>query len=92
MLDQTRRHSFIATLLGIRHLVVAVNKMDLVDYRETVFEQFKQDYLTFAQQLRADLDIKFVPLSALDGDNVARKRHMPWYSGRRCWKCWRAWT
>ncbi len=51
VLDQTRRHSFIATLLGIRHLVVAVNKMDLVDYQETVFEQFKQDYLTFAQQL-----------------------------------------
>lgn len=82
VLDQTRRHSFIATLLGIRHLVVAVNKMDLVDYRETVFEQFKQDYLTFAQQLPGDLDIKFVPLSALDGDNVASESaHMPWYSG-----------
>ena len=82
VLDQTRRHSFIATLLGIRHLVVAVNKMDLVDYQETVFEQFKQDYLTFAQQLPGDLDIKFVPLSALDGDNVASESaHMPWYSG-----------
>ncbi|ANS41212.1 sulfate adenylyltransferase subunit CysN [Serratia inhibens] len=82
VLDQTRRHSFIATLLGIRHLVVAVNKMDLVDYKESVFEQFKQDYLTFAQQLPNDLDIKFVPLSALDGDNVATEStHMPWYSG-----------
>ncbi len=82
VLDQTRRHSFIATLLGIRHLVVAVNKMDLVDYQEAVFEQFKQDYLTFAQQLPGDLDIKFVPLSALDGDNVASESaHMPWYSG-----------
>ncbi|SQJ28791.1 Sulfate adenylyltransferase subunit 1 [Serratia rubidaea] len=82
VLDQTRRHSFIATLLGIRHLVVAVNKMDLVDYSEQVFEQFKQDYLTFAQQLPNDLDIKFVPLSALDGDNVAgQSANMPWYSG-----------
>ncbi|QCR37084.1 sulfate adenylyltransferase subunit CysN [Nissabacter sp. SGAir0207] len=82
VLDQTRRHSFIATLLGIRHLVVAVNKMDLVEYSEQVFEQFKDDYLTFAQQLPSDLDIKFVPMSALEGDNVATEsRHMPWYSG-----------
>lgn len=82
MLDQTRRHSFIATLLGIRHLVVAVNKMDLVDYSEAVFEQYKQDYLTFAEQLPSDLNIKFVPLSALDGDNVAtQSKQMPWYSG-----------
>ncbi|PVZ85687.1 sulfate adenylyltransferase subunit CysN [Serratia sp. S1B] len=82
VLDQTRRHSFIATLLGIRHLVVAVNKMDLVDYSEAVFEQFKQDYLTFAQRLPDDVDIKFVPLSALDGDNVATpSARMPWYPG-----------
>jgi len=82
VLDQTRRHSFIATLLGIRHLVVAVNKMDLVDYSETVYEQFKQDYLDFAQQLPTDLDIKFVPLSALEGDNVATPgEKMSWYTG-----------
>ncbi|MEG3135177.1 sulfate adenylyltransferase subunit CysN [Rouxiella sp. T17] len=82
VLDQTRRHSFIATLLGIRHLVVAVNKMDLVDYSEEVFEQFRQDYLTFAEQLPTDLDIKFVPLSALEGDNVATEsQKMPWYHG-----------
>jgi sulfate adenylyltransferase subunit 1 len=82
VLDQTRRHSFIATLLGIRHLVVAVNKMDLVDYSEAVFEQFKQDYLDFAQQLPTDLDIKFVPLSALEGDNVATPgEKMSWYTG-----------
>ena len=82
VLDQTRRHSFIATLLGIRHLVVAVNKMDLVDYSEAVFEQFKQDYLDFAQQLPTDLDIKFVPLSALEGDNVATPgEKMNWYTG-----------
>ncbi|MEH0875201.1 sulfate adenylyltransferase subunit CysN [Pectobacterium cacticida] len=82
VLDQTRRHSFIATLLGIRHLVVAVNKMDLVNYQQTIFEQFKQDYLDFAQQLPADLNITFVPISALDGDNVATaSTAMNWYTG-----------
>ncbi|MDX6840310.1 sulfate adenylyltransferase subunit CysN [Hafnia paralvei] len=82
VLDQTRRHSFIATLLGIRHLVVAVNKMDLRDYQQDVFEQIKQDYLSFAEQLPADLEIKFVPLSALDGDNVAsQSTAMGWYHG-----------
>jgi sulfate adenylyltransferase subunit 1 len=82
VLDQTRRHSFISTLLGIKHLVVAVNKMDLVDYSEETFEQIKQDYLTFAEQLPADLDIRFVPLSALEGDNVAtQSTNIPWYSG-----------
>ncbi|MFP1766061.1 sulfate adenylyltransferase subunit CysN [Lonsdalea quercina] len=82
VLDQTRRHSFIATLLGIRHLVVAVNKMDLVDYQQSVFEQFKQDYLDFAQQLPADLNVTFVPLSALEGDNVATPgTQMNWYTG-----------
>ncbi|MBO8136027.1 MULTISPECIES: sulfate adenylyltransferase subunit CysN [Dickeya] len=82
VLDQTRRHSFIATLLGIRHLVVAVNKMDLVGYQQAVFEQFKQDYLDFASQLPTDLDITFVPISALDGDNVATpSTTMNWYRG-----------
>ncbi|WP_413727117.1 sulfate adenylyltransferase subunit CysN [Sodalis sp. RH19] len=82
VLDQTRRHSFISTLLGIRHLVVAVNKMDLVDYRQTVFEQFKQDYLHFAEELPVDLSITFVPISALDGDNVVTPSvAMPWYNG-----------
>lgn len=82
VLDQTRRHSFIATLLGIRHLVVAVNKMDLVEYQQAVFEQFKQDYLDFAQQLPSSLQVTFVPISALDGDNVATpSTTMPWYSG-----------
>jgi len=82
VLDQTRRHSFISTLLGIRHLVVAVNKMDLVNYDRAVFERFKQDYLVFAQELPADLSITFVPISALDGDNVAQpSQTMPWYKG-----------
>lgn len=82
VLDQTRRHSFISTLLGIKHLVVAINKMDLVDYREETFARIREDYLTFAEQLPGDLDIRFVPLSALEGDNVAaQSANMRWYSG-----------
>ena len=82
VLDQTRRHSFISTLLGIRHLLVAVNKMDLVNYDQTVFERIKQDYLAFAEELPVDLSITFVPISALDGDNVAQaSQTMPWYQG-----------
>ncbi|ELY3758958.1 sulfate adenylyltransferase subunit CysN [Cronobacter universalis] len=82
VLDQTRRHSFISTLLGIKHLVVAVNKMDLVDFSEETFERIRQDYLTFAGQLPGNLDIRFVPLSALEGDNVAvQSQNMSWYTG-----------
>ncbi|MDU5909481.1 MAG: GTP-binding protein, partial [Escherichia coli] len=82
VLDQTRRHSFISTLLGIKHLVVAINKMDLVDYSEETFTRIREDYLTFAEQLPGNLDIRFVPLSALEGDNVAsQSESMPWYSG-----------
>ncbi|TKJ91821.1 sulfate adenylyltransferase subunit CysN [Erwinia persicina] len=82
VLDQTRRHSFISTLLGIKHLIVAINKMDLVDYSQETFEQIKQDYLDFAGQLPGDLDIRFVPLSALEGENVASpSAAMSWYSG-----------
>ncbi len=78
--EQTRRHSFISTLLGIRHLIVAVNKMDLVEYQRTVFEQIKQDYQLFAQQLPDDLQIWFVPISALDGDNIViPSNNMDWY-------------
>ncbi|ATZ12452.1 sulfate adenylyltransferase subunit CysN [Erwinia amylovora] len=82
VLDQTRRHSFISTLLGIKHLVVAINKMDLVNYSQATFEQIKQDYLNFATQLPDNLDIRFVPLSALEGENVAApSEQMSWYSG-----------
>ncbi|PKH20013.1 sulfate adenylyltransferase subunit CysN [Enterobacterales bacterium CwR94] len=82
VLDQTRRHSFISTLLGIKHLVVAINKMDLVDYSLDRFEAIKQEYFDFAAQLPADLDIRFVPMSALEGDNVAsQSEYMPWYNG-----------
>ena len=82
VLDQTRRHSFISTLLGIKHLVVAINKMDLVDYSEETFNRIREEYLTFAEQLPGNLDIRFVPLSALEGDNVASSSdNIAWYSG-----------
>ncbi|KNC11906.1 sulfate adenylyltransferase subunit 1 [Klebsiella sp. RIT-PI-d] len=82
VLDQTRRHSFISTLLGIKHLVVAINKMDLVNFSEETYNAIREDYLTFAAQLPGELDIRFVPLSALEGDNVANDSDkMPWYSG-----------
>ncbi len=79
---QTRRHSFICTLLGIRHLIVAVNKMDLVDYREDIFQQIRQDYLDFCGQLPGKPDISFVPVSALTGENVVNQgQSMAWHTG-----------
>ncbi len=81
VLTQTRRHTFIATLLGIKHLVVAVNKMDLVGYRQDVFEKIERDYREFARSIGA-ADITVIPLSALVGDNVIdRSPNMPWYHG-----------
>ncbi|QNP20755.1 sulfate adenylyltransferase subunit CysN [Providencia rettgeri] len=80
--EQTRRHSFISTLLGIRHLIVAVNKMDLVDYSEAIFEKIKQDYQKFAMELPVDLKVWFVPISALDGDNIVNSSdNLKWYQG-----------
>lgn len=82
VLTQTRRHSYIASLLGIRHVVVAVNKMDLVDYSEERFNEIKDDYLAFANQLGLK-DIRFVPMSALEGDNVVnRSENTPWFDGQ----------
>ena len=79
---QTKRHSFIASLLGIQHIVVAINKMDLVAYSEAKFNQIKSDYLHFVKTL--DLhDIRFIPMSALDGDNVVNASdNMPWFDGQ----------
>jgi bifunctional enzyme CysN/CysC len=78
---QTRRHSFIASLLGIKHVVVAINKMDLVDFSEARYEQIKADYTEFTGKLELP-DIQFVPLSALNGDNVVNaSEHTPWYHG-----------
>jgi bifunctional enzyme CysN/CysC len=78
---QTRRHSFIASLLGIKHVVVAINKMDLVDFSEERFHEIRRDYAAFAGKL--DLpDVRFVPISALDGDNVVNpSENTPWYTG-----------
>ena len=81
VLEQTRRHSFIASLLGIRQFIVAVNKMDLVNFDEKVFNSIKTEYLCFAAGL-PKIDIKVVPISALDGDNlVTKSEQMPWYAG-----------
>ena len=78
---QTRRHSFITSLLGIKHVLVAVNKMDLVEYDEEVFESIRKDYLDFAARLNIS-DLNFIPLSALLGDNVVDPtENMAWYQG-----------
>lgn len=78
---QTKRHSYIAALLGIQHIVVAINKMDLVDYSEATYEQIRQDYLGIANKLGLQ-DLHFVPMSALAGDNVVNlSERMPWYQG-----------
>jgi bifunctional enzyme CysN/CysC len=81
VLTQTRRHSFIVSLLGIKHVVVAVNKMDLVGYAQEVFEAIQADYTGFIAKLGIP-DVQFIPLSALKGDNVVEKSDaMPWYQG-----------
>lgn len=81
VIEQTRRHSLITSLLGIPHVVVAVNKMDLVGFDATIFQQIKNDYLLLADNLGLK-DITFVPISALQGDNVVEKSEaMTWYEG-----------
>jgi sulfate adenylyltransferase large subunit len=78
---QTRRHSFIANLLGIKHIIVAINKMDIKDYSEQVYNEIRKEYTEFSRELEMD-DVHFVPLSALVGDNVVNKsENMPWYQG-----------
>ncbi|MCU9946682.1 sulfate adenylyltransferase subunit CysN [Pseudomonas sp. PDM13] len=81
---QTRRHSYIASLLGIKHIVVAINKMDLKDFDQGVFESIKADYLQFAERIKLNpTSIHFVPMSALKGDNVVNKsERSPWYTGQ----------
>jgi bifunctional enzyme CysN/CysC len=81
VLTQTKRHSFITSLLGIKHVLVAVNKMDLVDYSEEVFQNIRKEYQQFTARLDIP-DLHFIPISALDGDNVVDpSTNMPWYSG-----------
>ncbi|HEX8040908.1 MAG TPA: GTP-binding protein, partial [Chryseosolibacter sp.] len=81
LVEQTYRHSFIASLLKIPHIIVCVNKMDLVNYDEAVFDRIVQDYKAFSSKLEIS-DIQFVPISALAGDNVVnRSQAMTWYQG-----------
>ena len=78
---QTKRHSFIVSLLGIKHVVVCVNKMDLMGYSQETFDEIVRDYTTFATRLGIP-DLRFIPISALKGDNVVESSwHMPWYRG-----------
>jgi len=79
--EQTCRHAFLTTLLRIKHLIVCVNKMDLVDFRQEDFERVRSQFMEFAERLDA-ADIQFVPMAALHGDNVVTKStRMPWYEG-----------
>lgn len=82
VVEQSRRHTFIAALLGIPHLVVAVNKMDLVDWSEARFLEIRSQFEAFLPRLDVLKDVKFIPISALHGDNVVEpSRHTPWYEG-----------
>ena len=81
VITQTKRHTFLVSLLGIKHVVVAINKMDLVDYNYEVFEKIRNDYKDFVAQLDIP-DVTFIPISALKGENVVEKSEkMPWYHG-----------
>lgn len=82
VIEQTYRHSIIASLLDIKHVVVAINKMDLVDFDQAIFEKIKADYLLFSNKLNIK-DIHFIPMSALLGDNVVdESENMKWFSGK----------
>src|ERR1017187_5147828 len=85
VLPQSRRHAFLATLLGIPHLVVAINKMDLMEFREDVFARIRDEFSAFVAQIEAPIEasaITYIPISALDGDNVVnRSPRTPWYHG-----------
>jgi sulfate adenylyltransferase subunit 1 len=81
VVEQTLRHSFIASLLQIPHVIICINKMDLVDYKEQIFDKIQSDYESLSDKLDIK-DIRFVPISALKGDNVVdRSNNMPWYQG-----------
>ncbi|WP_233504516.1 sulfate adenylyltransferase subunit CysN [Methanoregula formicica] len=81
IVTQTRRHSFISSLLGIKHFIVAINKMDLVSYSEEVYTRITDDFRAFSDKLPVE-SIQFIPISALNGDNViTRNGKMPWYQG-----------
>ena len=82
VVEQTRRHSFIADLLGIKHIAVCINKMDLVGYEEEAYEKVLRQFSDFASRLENISEVTFIPLSALKGDNIVeRSENMPWYKG-----------
>jgi sulfate adenylyltransferase subunit 1 len=82
VIEQTRRHTFIAAMLGIPHLVIAINKMDLVDWKEERFQEIRDEIEDFLPKLDVFRDVKFIPISALNGDNVVdASKHTPWYPG-----------
>src|ERR1041385_7643783 len=81
VIEQTMRHAFIASLLKIPHIVVCVNKMDLVEYKQEIFQAIRKDFEAFASKLEA-IDVSFIPISALNGDNVVdRSKNMDWFDG-----------
>lgn len=80
VIEQTHRHATIASLLGIPHIIVCINKMDLMDYRQEVFRDISENFRNFAGRIFPDKDIRFIPISALHGDNVVKPSvNMPWY-------------
>lgn len=82
VIEQTKRHSLIASLLGIKHVVVAINKMDLVEFSETRYQEIVNDYKTIQKQLELS-DVVFIPISALNGDNIVKKsQQLNWYNGK----------
>ena len=81
IVEQTRRHSFIASLLGIPHIIYCINKMDLVNHNKEIFEKNKKELVSFSSKLRTN-DVRFIPISALNGDNIVnRSKNMLWYEG-----------
>ena len=82
VVEQTRRHTFIADLLGIKHVAVCINKMDLVGYEEEAYHKIVAEYRDFVSRLENVTELTFLPISALKGDNVVeRSENMPWYEG-----------
>ncbi len=82
VIEQTHRHAYLASLLGIPHIIICINKMDLVEFRQDVFEKIKSDFTLFASLVFPDKDLHFIPISALLGDNVVKPSlKMEWYSG-----------